>query len=106
MENISKKALWQKQNSEKRKRELKRKLFIFSMLFVPVLHFAVFWVYINFSSFVLAFKTNAGAWTLNNFSTFWDSLTSNDGTMRVALENTLKYFTLSNFILMPIIMML
>ena len=53
-----------------RKKQLK---FIWSMLAIPILHFLVFWVYVNLDSILLAFRNidYAGGgneyWTIDNF---------------------------------------
>ena len=44
-----------KLKTRRAKRNLKRNLFIFTLLFVPMLHFLVFWVYINIRTISLAF---------------------------------------------------
>lgn len=72
-----------------------RILFLCCMLAIPILHFCVFWIYINFSSILLGFQTARGEWTLNNFVMFWDSLKT--GTIGLALKNTMIYF-LSNLL--------
>ncbi len=66
------------------------------MLIVPIIQWLIFWVYVNFNSFVLAFKTNrTNEWTLNNFVRFWEELTRPDGTIGLALKNTMLYFCTS-----------
>ncbi len=40
---------------KKSRKNLRRNLFIFSLLFVPMLHFLVFWLYINVETILLAF---------------------------------------------------
>ena len=41
--------------------------FVYLLIAFPVLQFLVFWVYLNFSSILLAFKNGAGEFTLANF---------------------------------------
>ena len=40
--------------AELRKRKLKKALFIFSFAVIPTLSFLVFYVYVNFNSFLMA----------------------------------------------------
>lgn len=77
------------------KNELRRKekrVFLTAMLAIPVVHFLVFYLYINFSSFVFAFQDAQGGWTVENFEYFFKELTASDGSVGLALKNTLLYF--------------
>ena len=81
----------------------RERAFIVLMLLVPALNWLVFWLYVNISSFVLAFQNMRGEWSLTNFVTFWDQLTSPYGdTIGLALKNTLFYFLNNLFIIFPI----
>ncbi|MGN1062528.1 MAG: carbohydrate ABC transporter permease, partial [Candidatus Scatosoma sp.] len=84
------------------KRALKRKqtVFLIAMLAVPVLHWLIFWLYVNVSSILLAFQTKQGVWTLNNFSTLFHEFQTG-GTIAIALKNTLRYFC-NNLLIMAI----
>ena len=78
---------------KKRKINVNRTLFIVAGLVLPILSFLVFWLYVNFNSFLLAFQEpRTYEWTLNNFAQFWDELTREGGTIGIALGNTLIYF--------------
>ncbi len=78
--------------------------FIWVLLALPVIHWLVFWLYINIQTIVLAFQhQRTGAFTLTNFVTVWDRITSpinND--IGISLLNTLKYFGATIFITIPI----
>ena len=63
-----------KQKVKKPRKNLKRNLFICSLLVVPILHFLVFWLYINAKTISLAFME-------------WD-----------VFENTYKFVGFNNFI--------
>ncbi len=80
------------------------KFFVFIMLLIPCAYWLVFWLYVNVSSFAMAFQDITGAWdpTFKNFRDFWVELSSVDGDLGVALLNTLKYFVTNNFILFPL----
>lgn len=78
-------------------------IFLFCILLVPALNWLVFWLYVNLSSFILAFQNNSGEWSLINFTQFWDQLTSPYGdTIGAGILNTLKYFAQNLFIIFPL----
>ena len=78
-------------------------IFLICMLALPFIHWLVFWLYVNSSSIIMAFQdSRTGAFTLENFVLFWESLTSTYGEIKVALLNTLIYFTTSIVVIMPI----
>ena len=62
------------------KRKTKRALFFWFMAALPLLQFAIFYVYVNFNNIVLAFQryelnksyTFDVSFTLGNFSTAWN----------------------------------
>lgn len=80
----------------------KEKTFIFLMMLFPVIHWCIFWLYVNFSSIALAFQdTRTGILTWDNFKAVGESLTSPYGEIRLALKNTLLYFGTSLLIISP-----
>ena len=75
---------------------LNRKIFVVCTVMVPILHFFVFYLYLNLNSFLLAFQMpKTYTWTLSNFAEFWDKLTSPNGEILIACKNTAKYFLLN-----------
>ena len=72
-----------------------KRIFLTVMLAVPVLYFLIVYLYVNMSSFVMAFRNVDNQWSLDNFRLFFDELTSKDGTVGISLRNTLIYFILS-----------
>lgn len=80
----------------------KRTITVWCVLAIPIIHFLVFWVYVNFNSIFLAFKNidyAAGGveyWTLKNFKEVYRLLTQKiDGYSLADYGlNTLKYWTL------------
>lgn len=89
----------------KKKTNKKRQqtMFLIIILAIPMLNWLVFWLYVNISSFVLAFQDPRGNWDLINFTLLWDELTSPYGnTIGMALKNTLKYFLSNVFIIFPL----
>lgn len=80
-------------------------LFVFFMLLFPILHFLVFWVYVNFDSIALAFEHEVtGQWGFSNFDRFFRQLATDwesDSGIKVAIENTLITGTISMFWTFP-----
>ena len=91
--------------AKRKKSAMKRRetIFLICILALPVLNWLIFWLYVNLSSFVLAFQDNAGDWSLINFTLFWDQLTSPYGdTIGMAILNTLKYFAVNLLLIFPL----
>lgn len=81
-------------------------LFNLSILIIPLVCFALFYLYINASSFVMSFHDIdlAGKWTyvgLNNFKVFFDQVLNN-GMMGLYITNSLKYYFITLFISLPL----
>lgn len=77
-----------------------RTVFIITTLMLPLLHWAVFWLYVNFDGILMAFQSSrTGAWTFDNFVYVWQQLTMDSGDLRIALRNTMYYFIESNVLL-------
>lgn len=81
-----------------------RLIFIWVLLAIPILHWLVFWLYVNMQTIILAFQhQRTGAFTLGNFVTVWERIVSpinND--IGISLLNTLKYFGTTVLIIIPI----
>lgn len=88
------------------KRKLAETLFIISILAIPVAHFLIFWLYVHFDQFVMAFQTGTGAevkWSFKNFEDFWFQLTKPNGNnIGLSLLNTFKYFAQDLFLIFPL----
>lgn len=52
--------------------------FIYVLIALPVLQFAIFWFFVNIRSFSLAFQTPSGKFTLDNFKDVWIGFTKQD----------------------------
>lgn len=90
-----------------RKSKLSRKrvaecLFAYGMLLLPLIQFAIFYIWINFNSIVMAFKefdgyTDDGGetfkWSLYQFERLFREFRNPDSIVAAAILNTLKYFT-------------
>ena len=75
-------------------------IFLVVMLLVPIVHWFVFWLCVNFNSILLAFQTKIGDWTLNNFDYFFKEITAPGSNISVGLKNTLFYFCNNVFVIM------
>lgn len=53
-------------------------LFVYLLILFPVVQFLIFWVYVNFSSILLAFQDNTGAFTLGNFKMVFQGFVDKD----------------------------
>ena len=79
--------------------------FVYLLIALPVLQFAVFWFYVNISSFTLSFKDGLGRWTLDNFKQVWHGLTHADQYGTNIVTMILRSFVLwfiSNCVVFPI----
>ncbi|MCI8435821.1 MAG: sugar ABC transporter permease [Clostridia bacterium] len=88
-------------------------LFIVLMLSLSIISWAVFYVYVNFSSFAMAFQKFVGygenneeiyVWSLDNFRRFWQEMTYKGYAVKqfkAALKNTLFLFVAGNIVVMP-----
>ena len=55
------------------KYEKKDFLFIYLMILLPVVNFAIFWLYVNISSIFLAFQNRVGEFTFDNFKVVYNA---------------------------------
>jgi ABC-type sugar transport system permease subunit len=82
-------------------------LFVWGWLAVPIISWALFYWYVNFSSFVGAFQDYNGNWSIANFESVWQSIFNpppelGRDSLSVAFSNTLKYFIVDIFVKYPI----
>lgn len=92
--------------NELKKRKLREYAFVYSAIIVQLTVFAVFYVYCNLKSILMAFQLRDAAgkvsWTFDNFTRIFKDFTStNSGELWLATGNTFKFFLL-NQILFPI----
>ncbi len=84
-----------------RSKKARKNLFIFSMLAVPVAGVLVFWLYVNLSSFEMAFRQTTAdgeiRYGLQNFRIVLERLTAPGSDLFIAIRNTAIYFV-SGFI--------
>ena len=86
----------------RRRTTLKKHVFIWTMLIIPIASWLVFWLFTNFKMILMAFQTPQGEWTANNFRAFWTDLTGPYSEILVSLRNTLLYFGLNTIIILPL----
>ena len=92
---------------QKRRRAVKRGVFIGCMLALAIINFLVFWVYVNFNSILLAFQTQTRQgiiWGFEQFTKFFDQFSNEFAEPRLAdaLGRTLILFVLCNIVMMPL----
>lgn len=86
----------------RRKKELR---FVFLMLLFPLAQFALFWVYVNFQSILMAFRLEQDGeiiYTLENFRRFFIELRATSGVMLKLIKNSVSFFPVSVFITLPL----
>ncbi len=91
--------------SEIRKNKLKRALFIIAMIIVPMANFFVFYLYVNIDSILMAFRQTSisgeTVYSLKWFKMVIEALFVRKD-MLLYLGNTMKYFCVSLFVIMPL----
>ena len=78
-----------------KKVDWKRVGFILCFLIIPTLHFIVFYLYVNFNSFLMAFQQEINGevvWGFENFTRFFREFTLESSEIRLAFLNTFKTF--------------
>ncbi len=66
--------------------------FILCCTVIPVVHWLIFYIYVNASSILMAFKDASGAFSLTNFGRFFKELTLPTSDIRIAFINTFITF--------------
>ena len=94
-----------KMQTEKRKRGLTpskrgQTLFLTVMLIVPIVQWAIFWLYVNIQTILLGFQTRIGEWTLSNFRQLFYELGTAGSNINTAVLNTLRYFATNVCVIM------
>ena len=82
-------------------RRLKEIIFAYGMLLLPLIQFAIFYIWINANSIMMAFQSFFGyaddggelfIWSMDNFTRLFKELGNSDAVVHIALINTMKYF--------------
>lgn len=95
------------QQSERKKSSTFKRdgtIFLMVILAIPILHWLVFWLYVNVQSITLAFQDpRTGVFTFDNFILLWEDLTNPlTSTIGQAFKNTMLFFALHLFVTMPL----
>lgn len=102
-----------KQSTDKKLSNVTRSKYIFCYCFVlvAVLHFIVFYVLVNANSILMAFKEYKGidenfnevyTWSFAQFERMIKDFNLEESSLTIGLINTLKYFGLNVFIMLPL----
>lgn len=84
---------------------LRKNLFIVGMLSIAIVHFLVFWLYVNLSSILMAFKNvtpDGTKWGFGNFKIMFDNFANPTSELRGAFVNTMIFFAVNLFIKLPL----
>jgi ABC-type sugar transport system permease subunit len=79
----------------KHKFDIKRTAFILSFIIIPAAQFVVFYVFVNFNSFLMAFQrevNGATVWGFENFGMFFREFGLETSDIRLSFVNTFKTF--------------
>lgn len=92
-----------------RAKKSKRALFIVGMLAIPVLHFLVFWVYVNVNTILISFQRfnvllGEYEWYgIQRYTDYFrDIFMGGNPAMTKSFVNSLKIFPIQNFIILPL----
>ena len=77
------------------------KVFIVVMLAVPIVHWLVFWLYVNLSSILMAFQVPTGEWSLASIQQVWRNLNTESSELVTSAVNTAIYFV-KDVIMLPV----
>ncbi|MBQ4054065.1 MAG: sugar ABC transporter permease [Clostridia bacterium] len=77
------------------------RVFLVAMLTIPIVHWFIFWLYLNLQSILMAFQIPTGDWSMLNFRVLWIQLTSPTSDIILAVKNTFMWFGLQTFIIFP-----
>ncbi len=93
---------------KKRKKSANEIAFMITMMAIPVIHFCVFWLYINVDSIFLSFKAfdmKTGVWKWTGFSNYvelYRQFTKEGSVLPRALFNSFSVFLWNDFIIVPL----
>lgn len=88
------------------KRKLLNYGFVMSLLAVALANFAIFFVYINFDSIMLAFQVGNGEFGLDNFRMLFADFANPLSVINQALKNTMIFFAFSMLVQFPLSVLL
>ena len=77
------------------------RIFLISMLILPIIHWCVSWLFVNIQSILMAFQLPTGDWSLLNFTVLKKNLTDPNSDIVLAIANTLKWFVFQDCFMFP-----
>ena len=80
--------------SKKKKFNKSRMMFLIFCIVPPLLHFLIFYIFPNISSFFMAFTNVDGDPSFDNFVRFYKEIANPDSELRIGMKNTLLTFAL------------
>lgn len=83
-------------------RERKKFPFVALLLFLPLLQFAIFYVFVNINSLFVAFQDNDGAYTIVNFQRVFQGFFGETPLLRFELLRSFITWLVTNVILFPL----
>ena len=95
--------------TDRQRAKIREYLFVASILGVPIIFFLVFWLYVNFDSLLLSFQREIYdvngkhlVFTWENYEIVFKDIFSKNSTLLSALKNTLSFYGVALFIVLPI----
>ena len=83
-----------KSTSKKKKQNKSRMMFLAFCILPPLLHFLIFYIFPNISSFFMAFTNVDGDPSFDNFVRFYKEIANPDSELRIGIKNTALTFGL------------
>ena len=72
------------------------KVFIIVMLAIPVVHWFIFWLYVNFNSILMAFQIPTGEWSMASIEQVIRDLSMPENSeLVISVINTVIYFVIT-----------
>ena len=93
---------------KRKKKSTNEIVFIVIMMSIPVLHFCLFWLYINFAIIAMSFQKfsmDTGKWIgngFNNYRELWREFTKESSVLPRALLNSVSVFLWNDFVIVPV----
>ena len=71
---------------------VQKNIFVWTFMSIAIVNFAIFYLYVNINSFVLAFTDVNGKFGLDYFKSVFELIVQDGGSLGIALKNTSIYF--------------
>ena len=81
-------------------------IFIISILIIPIIHWAVSWLYLNIQSIIMAFQLPDGQFTMLNFEVLFSKIGDPKSDLILSLKNTFMWFIFNNGLMFPLTIVL